>query len=82
MEKIKAERPGLEVIILTAEERAVVEDISSALQMLVFIVYAWIPVGLFLASLQFLIAVVTNLTHPDIWLSFEIKDGEAADLRV
>jgi len=39
-----------------------------------WIVYLAAPVGLFLASIQYALAVVKNLTARDVYLSFERKD--------
>ena len=68
-----------QAVLYVAEIKAV-NRLSPALQMPVYIVYAVIPVGLFMASLQFAIAFVTNLTHPDIWLSFEVTEGDSEDV--
>lgn len=54
----------------------------TALQFPVYIIYSVIPVGLFMASLQYLIAFVMNLTHVGVWHSYEIEDSDAADIGV
>ncbi|SLN35745.1 TRAP transporter small permease [Ruegeria meonggei] len=59
-----------------------INRLSPALQFPVYIVYSIIPIGLGMASLQFLIAFVMNVTHEGRYLSYEIKDGEAEDIGV
>lgn len=56
--------------------------LSPALQFPVYIIYSVIPVGLFMASLQYLIAFIMNLTHAGVWHSYEIEDSDAADIGV
>lgn len=59
-----------------------INRLSPALQFPVYIIYAIIPVGLAMASLQYLAAFMMNLTHPGIWLSYEAVDHAAADIGV
>ena len=56
--------------------------LSPALQFPVYIIYAVIPVGLFMASLQYLIAFIMNITHAGVWHSYEVEDSEAQDIGV
>ncbi|MFV1528844.1 MULTISPECIES: TRAP transporter small permease [unclassified Phaeobacter] len=56
--------------------------LSPALQFPVYIIYAVIPVGLFMASLQYLIAFIMNITHAGVWHSYEVEDDEAQDIGV
>lgn len=56
--------------------------LSPALQFPVYIIYAVIPVGLFMAGLQYLIAFVMNITHSGAWHSYEIEDAQAEDIGV
>ncbi|WP_293267753.1 TRAP transporter small permease [Neptunomonas sp.] len=48
--------------------------LSPALQFPVYIIYAIIPVGLFVAGIQYLITFFMNITHKEIYLSFEVID--------
>ncbi|MGY8871252.1 MAG: TRAP transporter small permease [Pseudomonadales bacterium] len=48
--------------------------LSPALQLPVYIIYAIIPVGLFVAGIQYLITFFMNITHKEIYLSFEVID--------
>jgi TRAP-type C4-dicarboxylate transport system permease small subunit len=48
--------------------------IFPALRVPFFIVYLSAPLGLFLAGIQYSLAVVRNLTSEGVYLSFEIKD--------
>lgn len=57
-----------------------VNRLSPALQMPVYLVYSVIPLGLGMASLQFLIAFVMNVTHEGTYLSYDVKDGKAKDV--
>lgn len=59
-----------------------INRLSPALQLPVYLIYSIIPVGLAMASLQFFIAFLTNLTHTGTWLSYEVEDGEAEDIGV
>lgn len=59
-----------------------VNRLSPALQFPVYIIYSVIPVGLAMASLQYLIAFVMNVTHAGAWHSYEIEDSEAEDIGV
>ena len=59
-----------------------VNRLSPALQFPVYIVYSVIPLGLGMASLQFLIAFFMNITHADTYLSYDVMDGEANDVGV
>ncbi|WP_282021790.1 TRAP transporter small permease [Ruegeria faecimaris] len=56
--------------------------LSPALQFPVYIIYSVIPVGLFMASLQYLIAFIMNVTHVGIWHSYEVEDNDAVDVGV
>ncbi|PWR00761.1 C4-dicarboxylate ABC transporter permease [Meridianimarinicoccus roseus] len=56
--------------------------LSPALQFPVYIIYSVIPIGLFMASLQYLIAFIMNLTRPGAWHSYEIEDSDAEDIGV
>ncbi|MDU9005286.1 TRAP transporter small permease [Sedimentitalea todarodis] len=56
--------------------------LSPALQFPVYIIYAVIPIGLFMASIQYLIAFVMNITHAGAWHSYEVEDSEAEDIGV
>lgn len=70
-----------ESVIYVAEIKAI-NRLSPALQLPVYLIYSIIPVGLAMASLQFLIAFLTNLSFEGTWLSYEIEDGEAEDIGV
>jgi len=57
-----------------------VNRLSPALQFPVWIIYAVIPVGLFMSSLQFLTAFAANLTRSGTWISNEVEDVEAPNI--
>lgn len=56
--------------------------LSPALQFPVYIIYSVIPIGLFMASLQYLIAFIMNITHTGAWHSYEVEDGDAVEIGV
>lgn len=49
--------------------------LSPALQYPVYIIYSIIPVGLGLAGVQYLIAFFMNISHRDIYLSYDVIDN-------
>ncbi|MEP3276650.1 MAG: TRAP transporter small permease [Stappiaceae bacterium] len=79
---------GLLLLFLTYKSFFYVQEIkdinrlSPALQFPMYIIYSVIPIGLGMASLQFLIAFVMNMTHDGTYLSYEVEDGEAEDVGV
>jgi TRAP-type C4-dicarboxylate transport system permease small subunit len=48
--------------------------LSPALQLPVYLIYSIIPVGLFLAAIQYLIAFFMNISHKGIYLSYDATD--------
>tara|TARA_R110001583_G_scaffold69883_3_gene198031 strand:- start:1695 stop:2237 length:543 start_codon:yes stop_codon:yes gene_type:complete len=51
--------------------------LSPALQFPVYIIYSIIPVGLTMAGIQYLICFLMNLTHSEIYLSYDLIEGQA-----
>ncbi len=51
--------------------------ILPALDLPVFYIYLWVPVGFSLTGLQYAFTVVKNLTESDVYLSTCVKDGYA-----
>lgn len=49
-------------------------SVTPALRMPLYLVYLWVPVGLTLGAIQYLLAVWRNLTDEDTWLSFTERD--------
>lgn len=47
---------------------------SPALQIEVYLVYMIVPIGFFMAGLQFLIRFIQNLLHDEIYLSYDVKE--------
>jgi TRAP-type C4-dicarboxylate transport system permease small subunit len=47
--------------------------VTPALRLPFYIVIMWAPVGLFLGGIQYLLSLIKNLTHKDVWLSSEEK---------
>lgn len=68
--------------VLYVQEVKDINRLSPALQFPVYIIYAVIPVGLAMASLQYLIAFLMNVTQKGTYLSLDVQDGEAEDIGV
>lgn len=47
--------------------------VTPALRLPFYIVIMWAPAGLFLGGIQYLLSLIKNLTHKDVWLSSEEK---------
>lgn len=48
--------------------------VTPALRMPLYLVYAWVPVGLALGAVQYALAAWRNLTSSDTWLSYSERD--------
>jgi TRAP-type C4-dicarboxylate transport system permease small subunit len=46
-----------------------------ALQVPVWWMYIWVPVGFFMTGVQYALTAVKNLTHEDVWLSTLVLEG-------
>jgi TRAP-type C4-dicarboxylate transport system permease small subunit len=46
-----------------------------ALQIPVFWMYVWVPVGFFMTGVQYALTAVKNLVAPDVWLSTLVLEG-------
>jgi TRAP-type C4-dicarboxylate transport system permease small subunit len=46
-----------------------------ALQVRVWWMYIWVPVGFFMTGVQYALTAVKNLTHEDVWLSTLVLEG-------
>lgn len=68
--------------VLYVQEVKEINRLSPALQFPVYLIYAVIPVGLAMASLQYLIAFLMNVTQRETYLSLDVQDGEAEDIGV
>ena len=51
--------------------------ILPALGLPVFYIYLWVPVGFVMTGLQYAFTAVKNITHSDVYLSTNVKDGYA-----
>jgi len=59
-----------------------INRLSPALQLEVYIIYMVVPVGFFMAGIQFLIRFIQNIFHEEIYLSYDVieeKDQERKD---
>lgn len=52
-----------------------INRLSPALQLPVYLIYSVIPLGLFVAGLQYIIAFFMNITHKEIYLSHEVIEN-------
>lgn len=50
-----------------------------ALQIPVWWMYVWVPVGFFMTGIQYALTAVKNLTHREIWLSTLVLEGYEDD---
>jgi TRAP-type C4-dicarboxylate transport system permease small subunit len=50
-----------------------------ALQVPVWWMYVWVPVGFFMTGVQYALTAVKNLSDPDIWLSTLVLEGYSDD---
>ncbi len=58
------------------QELKEIRRLSSALQFPVYIVYAIIPVGLFMSGVQYLISFMMNITHKEIYISYDVIEDK------
>lgn len=49
-----------------------INRLSSALQFPVYIIYSIIPIGLIMAGIQYLISFIMNITHREIYISYNL----------
>jgi TRAP-type C4-dicarboxylate transport system permease small subunit len=64
-----------EAVLYVLEIRAL-NRLSPALQFPVWMIYAVIPLGLFMAGLQFSMAFAANVGRKGTWISHEVEDAE------
>nr|WP_321445551.1 TRAP transporter small permease [uncultured Cohaesibacter sp.] len=50
-----------------------------ALQIPVYWIYLWVPVGLLLTGLQYILTAIRNITSKDIYLSSQVLEGYSDD---
>ncbi|MGD2272212.1 MAG: TRAP transporter small permease [Desulfobacterales bacterium] len=55
--------------------------VTPALRLPFYWMIMWAPIGLFLGGIQYLLTLIKNLSHKDVWLSFDEK-SEYKDLPV
>lgn len=53
-----------------------INRLSPALQVPVYLIYTIIPVGLFMAGIQYVLSFIMNLTHEDIYLSYDVVEDK------
>jgi TRAP-type C4-dicarboxylate transport system permease small subunit len=49
--------------------------ILPALQIPIWTIYVWVPIGFFVTGVQYLLTAVKNATSPDVYLSTQVLDG-------
>lgn len=57
-----------------------INRLSPALQFPVYIIYSIIPLGLSMAGIQYLVSFLMNITHRNIYLSYDLVEGQS-DMR-
>ncbi|ODS25074.1 C4-dicarboxylate ABC transporter permease [Candidatus Endobugula sertula] len=57
---------------LYVQELKDIKRLSPSLQFPVYIIYYIIPIGLFMAGIQYLVSFIMNITHRDIYISYNI----------
>lgn len=62
--------------VFYVQELKEIKRLSSALQFPVYIVYAIIPLGLFIAGIQYLINFIMNITHKEIYISYDVIEDK------
>ena len=50
------------------------ETVSPVLQVPLYLVYLFVPLGLLLSAIQYGLTVLKNLTSPDVYVSYSQKD--------
>ncbi|ASJ72069.1 TRAP transporter small permease [Granulosicoccus antarcticus] len=56
--------------------------IMPALGVPVYIIYLWVPIGLFVTGVQYALTTVKNIREKDIYLSTDLKEHEAQEMEV
>jgi len=49
-------------------------SVTPAMQIPLYLIYLWVPVGFVLGGIQYALAALRNLVSEDVWLSFSKKD--------
>lgn len=56
--------------------------VMPALGVPVYIIYLWVPIGLFITGVQYALTAVKNLRETEIYLSTNLKEHEAQEIEV
>lgn len=46
-----------------------------AMQIPIWTIYIWVPIGFFITGVQYLLTAIKNFTAPDVYLSTQVVDG-------
>lgn len=57
-----------------------INRLSPALQLEVYLIYSIVPVGFFMAGIQFVIRFIQNILHEEIYLSYDVIEEKDADV--
>ncbi len=49
--------------------------VTPILRFPIWIINVWVPIGFFMAALEYALTVYKNLTTADVYLSVEVQDG-------
>ncbi|KZL16247.1 2,3-diketo-L-gulonate TRAP transporter small permease protein YiaM [Pseudovibrio axinellae] len=61
------------------EKQAARGRVLPALQIPVWTILVWVPIGFFMTGTQYLLSAIKNMTSPDIYLSTQVQDGYEED---
>ena len=53
-----------------------------ALGIPVYISYLWVPIGLFVTGIQYILTFIRNLQEPEIYLSTNLREADAQELEL
>ena len=58
--------------------------VTPALQMPLYLTYIWVPIGFVITGIQYLLTVIKNLTHREVYISYEHVDtyDETAEINI
>lgn len=59
---------------LYVADRYQVGEVTPALRIPVYLIYVWVPVGLALGGIQYVLAAVRNLVSEGVYMSFEYRE--------
>jgi len=49
--------------------------VTPSLQLPLWLTYVWVPIGFVITGIQYVLTVIQNLRHPDVYISYEQVDS-------